>query len=225
MKVSTLRKTAKVFGYATGVFLIASLAVESLDLQLLSQRDEVLLDKDKVSAWAWSATLVAFAVMMVSGAAMVSRAKQLTARTEHGSTRKPDLADSLLELELPQYSQPPLTPMTLAYLRMNLPDETNEVIGAYGETLVREEEKGNLVSLDSALPYPKERIRRALHTALELATDDRLKSILDVTLWALDRSFAPVAELPHGPIRDTDALFERLHGRKHVPGTPGGRHP
>ncbi len=215
----------KVFGYVTGFLLIASLAVDSLDLQLLSQRDEVLLDKDKVSAWAWSATLVAFAVIMVLGAAMVARAKQLTAHRGHGRTRKPDLAEPFLEPELPQYSQPPLTQWALDYLRMKLPDETYEVIGAYGEALAREQEKGNLVSLDSALPYPKERIRRALHTALELATDDTLKLNLYVTLQFLDSSFAPDDELPHGPIRDTDALFERLHGRKHVPGTPGGRHP
>ncbi len=225
MKVSTLRKTVKVFGYVTGFLLIASFAVDSLDLQLLSQRDEVLLDKDEVSAWAWSATLVAFAVMMVMGAAMVARAKQLTAHREHGHTRKPDLAERLLEQELPQYSQPPLTQTALDYLRMNLPDETNEVLGAYGEVLVREKEKGNLVSPDSVLPYPKERIRRALHTALELATDKTLKFYLDGTLLALDWSFAPDDELPHGPIRDKDAFFERLQGRKHVPGTPGRSQP
>lgn len=225
MKVATLRKATTLFAYTTGVLLLAVLAVDALDAQLASQYDQILLNEEEILAWAWRATLVSLAVMLVLGTSMLWRAKHLTTRAAHSSRRKPDQIERFLEEEAPQYSLPPLRGMALDYLRMNLSRETNEVLGAYGEVLAREKEAGNLVSPESVLPFPKERIRRALHTALDLASEEALRFHLEATLYALDSCFARDEELPHGPIRDHNVLSAWLCGRKHIPGLPERKQP
>ncbi len=94
-----------------------------------------------------------------------------------------------------------------------LPNETTDIIGAYGGVLERQIEHACWVSPDSVLPYPKEEIRCAFVTALEQVSDATLRLHLQTGLSSLDAHFAPDIELPSGPIRDAEQWFDFLHRR------------
>ena len=69
------------------------------------------------------------------------------------------------------------------------------------------------VNPESMLPYPKERIRQALMTALNHADDKTLKAQLQEALDWLDLGFVPDTELPDSPMRNAlDALS--WHGER-----------
>ena len=96
---------------------------------------------------------------------------------------------------------------------MALPNEVIDVIGAFNEVFVRQTEQGSWLNPESMLPYPKERIRQALMTALNHADDKTLKAQLQEALDWLDLGFVPDTELPDSPMRNAlDALS--WHGER-----------
>jgi len=81
-----------------------------------------------------------------------------------------------------------------------LPDDVNDIIGAYGKLLdeVEQEKGATLLQPLSRLPYPKTKIEKALKSALEIAKYKTMKKLLKMVLARLE-DFIPDAEVPKDP--------------------------
>ena len=81
-----------------------------------------------------------------------------------------------------------------------LPDDVNDIIGAYGKLLdeMGQEKDAKPLQPVSRLPYPKAKIEKALKNALKIAKYKPMKKLLEMVLSRLE-DFIPDKEVPEDP--------------------------
>ncbi len=90
------------------------------------------------------------------------------------------------------------------------PEEVADIIGEYGNLLdeMGREKSGKLLRPISSLPYPKEKIEKALKTGLGVAKDETLRNLLETALVNLE-DFIPDDEVPEDPDENLRAWLGR----------------
>lgn len=78
---------------------------------------------------------------------------------------------------------------------MGMPSEDLDICGEYGKVLEKIGNEQDFVFPVSSLPYPKERIKKALEACISKATDEELVKPFRVGLFSL-KFFVPDNELP-----------------------------
>ena len=81
-----------------------------------------------------------------------------------------------------------------------LPDDVNNIIGAYGRLLdeMGQQKDSKLLQPISSLPYSKDKIEKALKDALEISKYKTMRKLLEMVLARLE-DFLPDEEVPEDP--------------------------